>query len=608
MKLIHYVEIENFKTFEKLDRIDLAHPAVLIGPNNSGKTSVIQALALWSRGVSEWYSKKGIKAKSHIDDKKKAKQSKQKRWSTGINRLNILEVPVSESRFYWHNTRVRKGAINIEFTINVGIDVNGIIKDCRFLFNYRDAEVIYCRPCNDTINDIEVIDQAANVAFYLLYPMSGIMSGASVETEETPLPDGRINLLLGQGQTAQVLRNICYKVVENDTSLKDVDRCWPKIAHLMHKLFMVNVDKPVYNKTRGSLSMTYMQDDVDKPLDIALAGRGMQQMLLVVSYLYWHKNCVLLVDEPDAHLELLRQRQVYEILKEVAEETNSQVIIATHSEVILDTAIDTNLTMLMAGTAVDLAQSSDMKKTLRSMGIDHYYKARINPRLLFVEGTSDINMMKAIARLIDHGSYDLLCGPLNVYYTENVVPSDDLDTRLDRAGGYYGNFKKHFHTLRRFVTDLKGLAILDSDGKTIEDTSSPDLQILHWKRYEIENYIISPSLLLAYLQTQRGAGLFDREYHTAIDEALLEVAFEGNRNLLDEFHSQSQDMQSMLLADKKMSAIAESAFKHYSDITGAPLLLRKSEYYRLVEFIDPAVIPREVVDKLDVVEAFLHNE
>ena len=50
MAVLHYVEIENFKTFSNKIKIELSHPAVIIGPNNSGKTSVIQALSLWDRG------------------------------------------------------------------------------------------------------------------------------------------------------------------------------------------------------------------------------------------------------------------------------------------------------------------------------------------------------------------------------------------------------------------------------------------------------------------------------------------------------------------------------------------------------------------------------
>ncbi len=119
MNRIRYVEIENFKTFASKIHIDLGHPAVLIGPNNAGKTSVIQALSLWSRGIKAWYEKKGAPRK----------KDSRERLSAGINRLNILDVPVSETRFFWNKTRVRKGNTPIEMKINVGIEINGIIKN-----------------------------------------------------------------------------------------------------------------------------------------------------------------------------------------------------------------------------------------------------------------------------------------------------------------------------------------------------------------------------------------------------------------------------------------------------------------------------------------------
>lgn len=54
MKLLHYVEIENFKCYGDIQRIELDHLAVLIGPNNCGKTSALQAIALWSIGLRTW--------------------------------------------------------------------------------------------------------------------------------------------------------------------------------------------------------------------------------------------------------------------------------------------------------------------------------------------------------------------------------------------------------------------------------------------------------------------------------------------------------------------------------------------------------------------------
>ncbi|MCU0757048.1 MAG: hypothetical protein MUE46_18375 [Xanthomonadales bacterium] len=38
MRLLHYLDIENFKRFGDKQRIELDYPAVLIGPNNCGKT------------------------------------------------------------------------------------------------------------------------------------------------------------------------------------------------------------------------------------------------------------------------------------------------------------------------------------------------------------------------------------------------------------------------------------------------------------------------------------------------------------------------------------------------------------------------------------------
>jgi ABC-type cobalamin/Fe3+-siderophores transport system ATPase subunit len=42
---------------------------------------------------------------------------------------------------------------------------------------------------------------------------------------------------------------------------------------------------------------------------------------------------LLLLDEPDTHLEILRQRDIYNLITEVAASTGSQIIAASHSEV-----------------------------------------------------------------------------------------------------------------------------------------------------------------------------------------------------------------------------------------------------------------------------------
>lgn len=178
MRLLHYIEIENFKRFGEKQRVELDHPAVLIGPNNCGKTSVIQALALWSQAVRTWY------------DIRKDSSAKE-RTVTALNRLSVFAVPVKRTRFFWHNTIVRTGNKDISLTLTVGVDFNGKTISLPMHFRNQGDEVVYCSPNESVALDLDLLKYAASLSVELLYPMSGL------ETEEAILQPGRIDVLLG---------------------------------------------------------------------------------------------------------------------------------------------------------------------------------------------------------------------------------------------------------------------------------------------------------------------------------------------------------------------------------------------------------------------------
>ena len=113
----------------------------------------------------------------------------------------------------------------------------------------------------------------------------------------------------------------------------------------MRRLFSVQLSDPT-ETARGGIDLFYRQENVKAPLEVSAAGRGLQQMLLIFAYLYSHRKAVLLIDEPDAHLEILRQRQVYVLLREIAARNESQVVLVTHSEVVLAEALGRNVTLL----------------------------------------------------------------------------------------------------------------------------------------------------------------------------------------------------------------------------------------------------------------------
>lgn len=581
MRILHYLEIQNFKRFGDKQRIELDHPAVLIGPNNCGKTSAIQALALWAQAVKTWY---GARKDS----------SAKERTATSINRLNIVAVPVQRTRFFWHNTQVRTGSKDIPLVISVGVEYQGKVHALTMRFRNQGDELVYCSPDTAVASNFDLIGHAARLNVELLYPMSGL------EVEETILKPGRIDVLLGQGQTAQVLRNLCLMVA------RESQDDWQRIVALMKRLFQAELTQPS-ETSRGSIELHYRQPSVKELLDVSSSGRGFQQMLLIFAYLYSHKGSVLLVDEPDAHLEILRQKQVYVLLRDIATENKSQVVMVTHSEVILDEALDRNLTLLLDGKADDLAKTQDIRNSLKHYGADHYVKARERGYVLYVEGGTDVDMLRALAERLGHRAAKLWDERINSFYVQNNYPQQDMDAELERVEGGFGITPQlHYHGLRNLLPSLRGLAILDNDGRNRQSTSGP-LSIAYWKRYEAENYFITPDVLREYARDHyKDLDLFSG-FTTEIDEVLdalvLEQVFDGAHADFDTW-KQSLPQVSRLLWEakterRKLSTVAEEFFRRLAQRLGGQMLLKKGELHRLIALVNPQSIAPEVSEKLD---------
>jgi len=463
-------------------------------------------------------------------------------------------------------------------------------------FTNKGDELVYCKPDDAVLANLEFMHYAAQINVELLYPMSGL------ETEEPILQPGRIDVLLGQGQTAQVLRNLCLMVA------KDTPDDWKRIVVLMRRLFNVTLETP-QETTRGAIEMRYKQPDVREALDVSSSGRGFQQMLLIFAYLYSHKRSVLLVDEPDAHLEILRQKQVYVLLRDIAAENQSQVVMVTHSEVILDEALDNNLTLLMDGKADDLARKTDIRNSLKHYGAEHYIKARERGYVLYVEGGTDVDMLRALAERLQHPVAQIWDERINSYYVQNNYPDKSLDSELERVeGGFSATPRDHFKGLSSLLPQLMGLAILDNDGRDRQGAIEGGLQLSYWRRYEAENYFVTPDVLRRYAQGQYAELELFGGFAFEIDEVLDALVFEKI------FQSLDADFQAWKKAPAeaarivweaktqriKLSTFAEEFFRKLAERVSGAMLLKKGELHRLVAIVDPKMITAEVVEKLDL--------
>ena len=337
------LRVRNFKRFDNVD-IELGKAVVLVGPNDSGKTTALQALAFWDIGVRRW------------NEKRKGKTSPEKRPGVTINRRDLISIPVPDANLLWRDLHVRdvEQVVDEETgkkkpkTENVRIDVivDGVTNDkvwsCGIEFDYANEESFYCRPLRTGNGDkpqrMEVPPQAADVRVAYLPPMSGL---AAVEPKWEP---GRISVLIGEGQTAQVLRNLCFQIHFQP----DPKSHWKTLVTDIKRLFGVELLPPTYIAERGEITMSY-KARTGKRLDLSSSGRGLQQTLLLLAHVYANPRTVLLLDEPDAHLEILRQRQIYKLLTDVADKQGSQIIAASHSEVVLNEAADRDVVIAFVG-------------------------------------------------------------------------------------------------------------------------------------------------------------------------------------------------------------------------------------------------------------------
>src|SRR5260370_27791497 len=76
----------NFKKFDRVE-MEVGSPVVFIGPNNSGKSTALQALALWSIGLQRWAEKSTGKTKKRPD--------------VTINPKDLISVPLPLAPHLW---------------------------------------------------------------------------------------------------------------------------------------------------------------------------------------------------------------------------------------------------------------------------------------------------------------------------------------------------------------------------------------------------------------------------------------------------------------------------------------------------------------------------
>ena len=560
--MIRKVTLKNFKRFADVT-FDVPGHLVLAGPNNTGKTTLLQAIAAWAFAYAKWreLSTDGNPRRNGHP------------WQD-LERAQFSAVALRSFDSLWTNRRRNEA-------MEIGIEQDGHAGPMVMEFRFRAAGLAQVRPRHD-------FPLLSTRLGFLEFTTTFIPAIAGLAREERRLADKEsIHDLLAQARAGEVLRNLLVLAHNQQDA-------WDALNSSLNRMFGITMLPP----TRGAeLVCEYRRsEDIDQQgapsFDVASAGSGVLQVLLVLSLMLTQQGSVLLIDEPDAHLHLILQKTIYGELRTVAARNKSQLFIATHSEQVIE-SVDPRELCLMYGTPRLVADTAEKAELIRSLGVlthGDLLQANGANGVLYAEDFTDLDILEAFARVLgDEVALKLLTVQLVKKRAKAAAPEGlgDLDPG------------KHWNMLKLVNASLPALELLDGDSLNKADDSvtgnAERMQRLRWRYYEIESYLLAPAAWQLFLRASIGPGL---DTALAFDAAMAEL----DKLLEPSFRAQSANLtkpQERLLQTEPVSKTLIPAMLQAAGMANFP----KSRFFEIAQRFEPKEVHPEVRYKLAQLKA-----
>ena len=465
--------------------MDLAPVTVVVGANNSGKSTILQALTLFQYCVEV----------TRANGRNGVGVSLAKR-SVGPEDFGVL--PVAEPADLWPNGRLRaKG------------QPRPIILTAEFA---NDAIVTFTLTIS--YNRFSIVPKTKGDATEALagkeIRLVPIFSGFAPREEYLTVPARRDRVRLQRH--GEMIRNLLWDLKEN------AEPRWCKLLSLLAELFptsavAVDFDLDVDRFLRA----TYRDNVLTRERDLIAAGSGYHQVLQILAAVLAPATGTVLLDEPDAHLHARLQGQVMDVLVRLADEESEQFVLATHSPQLVSAAPSGSVRVCLDGRVVPLVSEPEQLALLENLGaIDRMelVPLLVNRAVVFLENKSDRQLLEFFARKFWGREYHEVWEALTFLYTH----TSPLAANVLAHG-------RQVHDLMRSTVDSLGpvrmLAIGDRDHRTdaacksairshngkakSDQYAALDMSLRIWGANEIENYLLDLTAILGVLDHQASA-------------------------------------------------------------------------------------------------------
>ena len=229
---------------------------------------------------------------------------------------------------------------------------------------------------------------------------------------------------------------------------------------------------------------------------------------------------------------------------------------------------------------IDTRAKSQVKKALESIRIADYYLAEQKGWMLYLEGSTDLAILRRLASRLDHPAKAILEGSVPVNYLGSNQPQEA---------------RSHFQGLREAKPDLVGLAVFDRLERELHTGSALTEEM--WSRREIENYLVTPESLTGFVNL----GLSE-------DDLLDQVERQNRTEIMQSCIAEL--VQALRVARrpdpwgpdiKVTDDFLDPLFENYYQRLGTPQQTYKRDYHGLADALPLEQIDPEVIRMLDAI-------
>lgn len=318
--MISKIVINNFKSIERLE-LDIKRINVLVGGNNAGKTSILQAIQFGGAIVQTV----GITAKINWD--------KEKNFTRSIEPTELVYSPLKEVSALARGGELKQGE---KYTIKIDYfdDLLGVTSVS--IKRGKNRNIVSTISKSDFSKRFESIE---NPVCVFVPGLAGIPYNEEFKTESI------VRKAAARGDANGVLRNILWLLKKNNTEwntfVSELQRVFPNIEIVVS--FNPQTDEYIDVKVKETVVITNEmgnKETIERLLPIDAVGTGVLQAIQILSYINVYHPKLLIMDEPDAHLHPDNQRKIIRMIIDLAHKKDYQLILSTHSRHIIDSVQD----------------------------------------------------------------------------------------------------------------------------------------------------------------------------------------------------------------------------------------------------------------------------